>query len=177
MLSALKNLFSPSDTQRLAYEAYARIVAQARNAVFYQQWQVEDSIDGRFDCIILHLCLVLQVLEGDSRPEAQLFARYLSEAFIADMDRSLREMGVSDTGVGHRVKKMAQAFYGRRKAYQDAIADETALAEALRRNVYREKDVPAQCVASLAAYMGRNWRGLQQQGVDSLVQGRIQFCS
>jgi cytochrome b pre-mRNA-processing protein 3 len=178
MIGALKQFFSSSNMQMQAYEAYTAIVGQARNPVFYQQWQVEDSLDGRFDCIVLHLCLVLQRLEQeDATAEMRSFVQYMSEAFFADMDRSLREMGASDTGVGHKVKKMAQAFYGRKKAYGDAMGDETALREALLRNVYRDKAVPAECVASLAAYMGHNATLLQEQGADALIVGKIRFSS
>jgi len=106
----------------------------------------------------------------------QEFIRVLSEAFFSDMDRSLREMGASDTGVGIRVKKMAQAFYGRLKAYKEAIQDEAALILALGRNAYREKPVSREAVASMAAYMARNQRALQLVSVDALMSGAIPFC-
>ena len=176
MMAALKQLFSPSPVKQQAFEAYTQIVAQARHPVFYKEWQVEDSIDGRFDVIVLHLFLVIERCEQEkNHSDTQLFVRYLSEAFFADMDRSLREMGASDTGVGIRVKKMAQAFYGRMKAYEETIGDETSLAEALVRNAYREKAVVREAVASLAAYMGRNHRALQKRSVDALMQGGITF--
>lgn len=176
MLSALKTFFSPSPVKYQAYDAYVKMVAQARNPVFYQQWQVDDSLDGRFDMIVAHLFLVINRCEDEgTRPEVQEFIRSLSEAFFADMDRSLREMGASDTGVGIRVKNMAQAFYGRLKAYKDAIGNETALAQALSRNVYREKPVAGEVAASLAAYMGRNYRLFQRQSVDAFMQGDIPF--
>lgn len=179
MLGAIRQLFSSTPAlQMQAYEAYAAIVGQARNPVFYQQWQVEDSVDGRFDCVVLHVCLLLERLEREEQsPEIRSFVQYLLEAFFADMDRSLREMGASDTGVGHKVKKMAQAFYGRKKAYADAMGDETRLREALARNVYREKNVPAECIASLAAYMGRNAHVLAEQDADTLMTGMIRFSS
>lgn len=178
MLAALKQLLSPSTLKEDAFEAYVDIVAQARNPVFYREWQVDDTIDGRFDVIVLHLCLVLMRCESElDRVDVQSFSRFLSEAFFADMDRSLREMGASDTGVGVRVKKMAQAFYGRQKAYREAIGDETAMAEVLRRNVYRERTVSREAVASLAAYAGRNHAALKQATVDALLQGRITFSN
>jgi len=178
MLSAIKHYFGVGDTQHQAYEAYVTIVAQARKPVFYQEWQVDDTLDGRFDCIVLHLCLVLQKMESEiARSDVGYFMRTMTEAFFADMDRSIREMGVGDTGIGLRVKKMAQAFYGRKKAYMDANGEEMALRDALLRNVYRQKDVPAECVASLAAYMARNYRALQGQHVDAMMQGRLVFSS
>ena len=73
------------------------------------------------------------------------------------MDRSLREIGVSDTGVGKRVKRMVEAFYGRIDAYEKAIEvkSDTALIEALKRNVYASDDTEPseQAVAHLADYI------------------------
>jgi cytochrome b pre-mRNA-processing protein 3 len=47
-------------------------------------------------------------------------------------------MGVGDVVVPKRMKRLAEAFYGRARAYDSALAsgDETALAAALARNVY-----------------------------------------
>ena len=135
--------------------------------MFYTDWQVPDTLDGRFDIIVLHMFLVLSAVEKNAE-----FCRALSELFFADMDRSLREMGVGDTGVGIRVKNMAQAFYGRLKAYgKQAIGDETALAEALRRNVWRDQPVADEAVTALAAYMRRNYQSLRAQPVRSLLRG------
>jgi len=176
MLAALKQFFSPSAAREQAHEIYVQIVSQARNPVFYRDWQVPDTTDGRFDVIVAHLFLVLVRCEEEiDRPDVEAFHRYLSEIFFSDMDRSLREMGASDTGVGIRVKNMAQAFYGRMKAYRDAASDETALAEALARNVYREQPVRPESVASLAAYMGRNRAALHAQTVESMMMGVINF--
>jgi len=176
MLASLKSLFSPSAATKQAHAAYERIVAQSRQPVFYKDWQVEDSLDGRFDMISLHLSLILMRLESElAQPDVEAFYRALTELFFADMDRSLREMGASDTGVGIRVKNMAQAFYGRKKAYQETMNDETALGEVLRRNVYRLKTVRDEAVASLAAYMGRNRAALSAQPVDALMMGVVAF--
>ena len=178
MLSAFKQFFSPSPVKQQAYDVYVQVVAQARQPVFYSSWQVEDTVDGRCDIIVLHLVLLLSRMELEkNNPDVEEFSRTLSEAFFADMDRSLREMGSTDTGVSMRIKNMAQAFYGRMKAYKDAIGDETAMAEALKRNVYREKIVPPEIVASFAAYMGRNGNALKQQSLDAIQKGALRFCS
>lgn len=170
MIATLKSLFSPSPAKQQAHDAYVAIVAQARRPVFYADWQVADTVDGRFDIIILHLFLMLARCE--SKVE---FCRALSEVFFSDMDRSLREMGASDTGVGKRVKNMAQAFYGRLNAYRESIDDEAALAEALARNVWREQ--PSAGALPLAQYIRRNRDALQTQSSDALMQGRITFLS
>lgn len=184
MLSSIKHLFTSDPTRLRSHTLYVSIVTQARKPVFYRDWQVADTLDGRFDMIVLHLSLVICRLEAsphsslkptDTATSIPDFIRLLSEAFFADMDRSLREMGSSDTGVGIRVKKMAQAFYGRLKAYAQAIDDSNALAETLRRNVWREQPIGAGAVASLAAYIQRNHEQLKLQSIDALIQGHVVF--
>ncbi|MDE3017072.1 MAG: ubiquinol-cytochrome C chaperone [Pseudomonadota bacterium] len=161
----LKCFFSPSTHQQQARRIYAQIVAAARQAVFYKDWQVPDTLDGRFDMLVLHLYLVL-----DACGKHREFCRDLSEAFFSDMDRSLREMGVSDTGVGKRIKAMAQAFYGRQAAYAEAGSDEKKLMEALRRNVWREKPAAGEAVAALAGYMRRNAGALRIRGAEAVIR-------
>ena len=110
----------PSWPSRLAAarRLYAAIVAAARHPVPYASWGVPDSLDGRFDMISLHMFLALERLKG----EAEAFSQNLVNEFFADMDRSLREIGVGDVSVGKKVRKMAEVFYGRVGAYEINLA-------------------------------------------------------
>src|SRR5258708_37092822 len=61
----------------------------------------------------------------------------LFDTMFADMDRSLREMGVGDLGVGRRVRAMAEALYGRMAAYEAGLAADAApLSAGLGRSPY-----------------------------------------
>lgn len=171
MLPALKRLFIPDPTQLQAHAAYVCLVTQARKTFFYSDWQVADTLDGRFDIILLHLSLAMERCRGAEGAEE--FLRLLPEVFFADMDRSLREMGAGDTGIGRRVQAMAQALYGRLDAYQRA--GDTTLGETLKRNVYRNKPVDPTSVSALASYVLRNREGLRRQPVDVLLRGNILF--
>src|SRR5436305_13961508 len=125
----LSRLFrkAPAPEQRV-YEA---IVAAARHPRPYAEWAVPDTVDGRFDMISLYLFLVLDRLRGAEAP----FRQRLTDAFFADMDRSLREMGVGDLSVAKKIRKMAESFYGRIAAYDRAMTEGAdALAAALARN-------------------------------------------
>jgi cytochrome b pre-mRNA-processing protein 3 len=176
MFQALKSLFTTYPAKQQAHDAYVRIVTQSRQPFFYSDWQVPDTVDGRFDMVILHLFLVMSRLQEDKHNiEGTAFARELAEVFFADMDRSLREMGSSDTGVGKRVKKMAQAFYGRIQAYEAAGGDREEMMEAIRRNIYREQPVPTASVQAFANYAERNRKHLEAQPMLSLMEGNIQF--
>ena len=54
----------------------------------------------------------------------------------------MRELGSGDIGLGRRMKKLADAFYGRMQAYGEA-RDEASLEAALVRNLYRGVRQPA----------------------------------
>jgi cytochrome b pre-mRNA-processing protein 3 len=134
----------------IAARLYGAIVAQARQPVFYARFGVADTVTGRFEMVVLHLGLVLDRLQRDEG-ERKL-AQALFDLFCVDMDRSLRELGIGDLGVPHRMKKMAEAFYGRARAYREAVAsaDRAALIAAIERNVFAGA---APHAAAIADYM------------------------
>lgn len=122
---------SPSHTIEAIY---GMIVAQARLPVFYEEYGVPDTVNGRFDMIVLHLWMVLRRLratEGSAGLSQGLFDR-----FCSDMDANLREMGISDLKVPKQMLSFAEAFYGRTAAYDMAFEEGSGeLANALARNV------------------------------------------
>lgn len=107
-----KKLFGSSQTEKDAHELYRAVVERARTPIFYQSpIGVEDSIEGRFELILLHLFLVDLFL---SRVEGTVsLRRALREVLVKDMDRSLREMGIGDMSVGKQMKKVGAALLGR----------------------------------------------------------------
>ena len=172
----LRRLFKPDPLEPVAEGLYQAIVEQARRPAFYRDLNVPDSLDGRFELLALHAFLVLRRLKA-AGPEAAGLARLLSEAFFADMDRSLREMGAGDLGVGRRVRTMAEAFYGRLGAYDAALeAGAAALAEALERNLYGTVEQPreADCLA-MGAYVVEQARTLAGQEAAALLAGELGF--
>jgi len=58
------------------------------------------------------------------------------DALFDGFDEALRDIGTGDLSVGKKIRKMGEAFYGRAKAYDDALGDgseDGPLAIALRR--------------------------------------------
>jgi len=145
-------LFSRFRDRTVAFALYGKLVQQARNPSFYTDGGVADSLDGRFDMILLHLFLIHHRLERDGALTKDL-RRQLQEALIGDMDRSLRELGVGDMSVGKEVKKMGAAWFGRLKVYSAAMAvDEpaAALEQAITKNIFKSDDAPQS--AAIARY-------------------------
>ncbi len=122
---------------------YGMIVARARDPLFYRDLGVSDTVDGRFDLLVLHLWMVLRRLrreDGGMEPAQALFDR-----FCDDMDDNLREMGVGDLTVPKRMQAFGEAFYGRAAAYDQALSNgrddrQEPLALAIGKNILNGQD-------------------------------------
>ncbi|GEO81622.1 ubiquinol-cytochrome C chaperone family protein [Pararhodospirillum oryzae] len=162
---------------------YFSLVAKARDPALYESLGVPDTLDGRYNMVVAHMALVLarmsavdpQQAPNRRAPLARL-AQDLFDLMIRDMDRNLREIGVSDMKVGKEVKKMTHAYYGRAFAYHNALRDGD-LERVLNETVYRLSPVrpePAQ-VEALAAYMRREAEALAGVPDSSFLEGILTF--
>lgn len=150
-------------------------MAQARKPFFYAELAVPDTLDGRFEMIVLHLFLLQHRLLRE--PTNAEFARHLSEAFFDDMDRSIRELGVADTGVGKRIKAMGKAYNGRLQVYEAGLNDADAMRAALARNLYGtlgEGDVAV--LDRMRRYMAAQVAALDAAPTDSIVGGHYAWA-
>jgi cytochrome b pre-mRNA-processing protein 3 len=119
---------------------YGTIVTQAREPSFYQDLGVPDTVNGRFDLLVLHLWMVLRRLR--STEDGANLAQMLFDRFCDDMDANLREMGVGDLTVPKRMQAFGEAFYGRAAAYDQALSSgREPLALALRKNILDQEGI------------------------------------
>lgn len=154
---------------------YTRIVAAARQEPFYSAWNVPDTPLGRFEMLSLHMFLLQHRLRGEEGASAEI-AQLLIDDFFLDVDHSLRELGISDTGVPKRMKRLAKMFYGRTLSYKDALErdDHAALAAALLRNVRPDvKEWPE--VTALADYVIAANRELAAQPSQDICAGKLEY--
>jgi cytochrome b pre-mRNA-processing protein 3 len=150
MLWPFNHFRKPHAPPRGTIEAiYGMIVAQAREPLFYRAFAVPDTVNGRFDMVLLHLWMVLRRLgpvEGGT-----VLSQALFDHFCGDMDGNLREMGVGDLTVPKRMHKFGEAFYGRKAAYEAALAaGGEPLAQALCKNILNGSEIEK--ARQLAAY-------------------------
>lgn len=129
------NLLKASAARRQVGGAlYEQLIARARAPVFFRDFAVADTIDGRFDMVVLHAWLALRTLNKENLP---LVAQGLVDAVFVGFDEAMREQGAGDMGLGRKMRAFADAFFGRVHAYESADGDGEALALALARNLYR----------------------------------------
>ena len=159
--------------QRTIEAIYGMIVTQAREPFFYRELGVPDTVNGRFDLLVLHLWIVLRRLRsvaGSSPLSQGLFDR-----FCEDMDANLREMGVGDLAVPKRMQAFGEAFYGRAAAYDSALAlGGEALATALWKNVLSGDGMENAC--RLATYVEVAIVGFDQIDQASFAAARWTFA-
>lgn len=149
-------LRSQADPREALRPLWHRTVEVSREAAWYRDGAVADTVGGRFDMIAAILALVLLRLEPE--PETAGQQVYLTELFVEDMDGQLRESGVGDLVVGKHIGKLVSALGGRLGAFRDALAanDDAAWHEALKRNITLEAGADP-------ALLGRRLRALVEQ--------------
>jgi cytochrome b pre-mRNA-processing protein 3 len=152
---------------------YGTIVAQARLPGFYRDYAVPDTVNGRFDFIVLHVMLLLDRLADDDGLRA--LGQAVFDHFWRDMEHNLREMGVGDLAVPKEMRRFGEAYYGRAQVYRAALAatDDGALAETLVRNIYG--GAPAAQAHRLAAYTREAVRQLAALDQAALSAGHLRF--
>lgn len=165
-------LFAKDPLKTRARVLYDAVLEAARRPALYGPNGAPDTVDGRFDLIVLHAILLMRRLRDGGEPGKRL-AQLVFDIMFDDMDAALREMGTGDLSVGKRIKAMGEAFYGRAKAYETALSagDEAALADAISRNMFDAEAEDAARSAAFARYSMRSAQQLAEQAPDSLIEG------
>src|SRR3546814_2145912 len=91
MLTKVMSFFSPKPEKAVAVALYRIIVAQARLPRLYSEHGVPDTLDGRFDMIILHAYLTSRRLKAMNTEASQTLNQALFDLMFADMDSSMRD--------------------------------------------------------------------------------------
>ena len=165
------SFFRKDPRRRVIARLYERVATASRGPGLYLALGVPDTVEGRFEALSLHIVLLLRALRMRP-PPADEVANELAEALFRDLDSVLRESGVGDSKVPKRMKGLAEAFYGRARAYDGPLdaGSEAGLAEALARNV--TGGAPAQ---ALARYALAADRALRAQDLDDLLRTGPRF--
>ncbi|MCE9650223.1 MAG: ubiquinol-cytochrome C chaperone [Parvibaculum sp.] len=177
-----KTIFGRSERESEAYAIYRALVSQARSPALYLRAGVPDTLEGRFEMVVLHAFLVLRRLKDASGAEAEpakALGQRVFDILFDDMDQTLREIGVGDLSVGKKIKALASAFYGRVAAYEEGLdaADALVLEEALKRNVFPEAEPSPDDLKALADYVRRAADGLSALPVAALLKGETAFAA
>ncbi|WP_128294026.1 ubiquinol-cytochrome C chaperone family protein [Afifella aestuarii] len=153
---------------------YGAAAAAARHPQLYEEYGVDDTVDGRFEMLSLHLFAVVHRLTFGPDPDPEL-ARLTTEAFVVDMDATYRDIGVSDRRIPKRMKTLFSSYGGRLGAYGSALsAGGDALEGAIARNIFGEES-DSNASRRLADYLRALLAWLDNVPSAALQEGRIVF--
>lgn len=155
--------------KRTAHNLYGSIVASARQPELFRRFGIPDTVEGRFEILTVHMFLFLERLRRQDKADTPL-AQALVDAFFADMDTTMRELGVGDLAVPKKMRALASVFHERLNAYREAMdaADPDELTRLIGTNVDFAESANGRAPALLAAYMRDCFAELERQPVERL---------
>ncbi len=168
----LKRLFGSGSGRVAGERMYAAVVSQARQPAFYARLGVADEIDARFELYTLHMLLLVMRLRDDGEAGREA-GQALFDVYVAALDDTLRELGVGDTTVPKKMRKLGEQLYGRMATYEPLLkaGDEAGLSSALARNVYDRPEASEAGLLSVYALKAR--ASLENQKMSDLSAGRV----
>ena len=139
--------------KRNAHNFYGSIVALSRAPALYSEFGVPDTVEGRFEILVLHVFAALERLGGENGAQGKL-NQDLVNLFFADMDTTSRELGVGDLAVPKKMRTLAAVFEERLAAYKKAFEDTDMrlLRDEFQQNIFAQKDASHEGAKELVRY-------------------------
>ncbi len=125
---AFGNWFQPKKNRWAVDRLHQSIQTQALRPDFYYDGGARDNFSGRFEMTCLHGSLVFRRLRSTGTAGKAL-SQDVFDALFDGFDEALRDIGTGDLSVGKKIRKMGEAFYGRAKSYDTALASEAEAGE------------------------------------------------
>lgn len=149
----LSFLFKKNKTNTTPQQLYGSVMAQSREPAFYANMGVPDSVMGRFDMLALHTYLLARRLKKQEDAIAEELSQEIFDLFALDIERALRQLGIGDTTVPKRKKRMLHSFYGQIEDFDSPLdqADQAQLVGKVETRYLSEVENPDG--SALAGYL------------------------
>lgn len=172
---SFSNPFKVRREANAAHSLYTATIAAARDPWLFNDCDVPDTAEGRFETLTLMAFIVLNRLKDIDGGESVSQAYF--DIMFEDIEANLREMGVGEATMAKRVKKLASSFYGRLKTYDSAITsdDPTQWSQTIKRYLYDDISVTDKTLSAVVIYSKNIADGIAKQSSDALLEGTITF--
>lgn len=167
-MSFITRIFGAQGRRGRYRPLYDSIVQHGRDPRWYREGQVPDTVTGRFDMIAALFAIVVLRLEREGSRAASASA-LLTEIFVADMEGSIRQLGIGDLMVGKHLGRMMSALGGRLAAFRDA----EDLSIPVRRNIYHEEPPSEEVVAFTAGQLSDFRDRLASAPLEPILAGEL----
>lgn len=174
MLSAF---FKRSSSTIPPQQLYGSVMTQARSPEFFTDFGMPDTVMGRFDVLSLHIYLLARRFREEGSPIAMDLSQEVFDLYVYDVERALRELGIGDTSVPKKKKKMIRSFYGQIDDFDEAIntTDEAVISEKARLRYLSETENPNPQL--LASYILKTEAHLKTLPMNALLSGKVSWLS
>lgn len=162
-------------SKSVPHDLYGRVVTQSRKTVFYEELGIPDTVSGRYDILSLHLFLLSHALTKFDNPLAGPLNQEIFDIFTTNIDDALRQLGIGDTSVPKRKKRLIHQFYGHISAFERVLedCDEMNLCKQVDARFYGSADQAS--ADALARYMIAANNKLLATPFDEILQGRFDW--
>lgn len=173
----LSSFFKKSLSQTAPQHIYGGVMTHARTPAFYLDFAVPDTVMGRFDMLSLHIYLLARKLREEGSEIAQGLSQEVFDLYVYDVERALRELGIGDTSVPKKKKKMIRSFYGQIDDFDAALnnKNEGLIQDKVATRYLAEIENAKPDL--LANYMLKTDKHLENQEIKEIVSGNVSWLS
>ena len=169
----LDKIFGSSKSSLVPSKLLEGIINQSRSEIFFSEFGVPDTVIGRFDMLSLHTYLLSRRIRKEN--DQGLFAplnQDIFDLYVEDIERALRQIGIGDTSVPKRKKRMVRSFFGLVDDF-DRILDGGDSSEFLIR--VKNRFIPDSDVEPdlLGQYINATEAWLEGQSASSILAGSL----
>ena len=166
--------------KKIIENIYTNIVKTSRNKKFFLELEVDDTVEGRFDVIILHSFIIFHYFIAIGEKNSKISQDIFDYMFL-DFDSNLREMGFGDIAVNKRMKQFIKAFYGRISNYDRSVEaveklnDHNLLRQTIQKNIYKDDYTKAGYISLWEKYIIANIGKFKKENLKENISNYFDF--
>ena len=172
-----KWLKNRAEKRQKAENIYWLTANHARHPLFFQDYQVPDSITGRYELLCIHVYLLLERLRRED--ECRDLSQQITEILVKEIERAYRDNGFQDLSIPKNVKKLIAGFYQRADAYKGGVRQNSAerLVTSVNKFVYANQLDVNHNAYRLSIYMLAAYTHLSSVYVTDIEEANFAFIS
>ena len=152
-------------------------MTHARTPAFFLEFGVPDTVMGRFDVLSMHIYLLARKLRDEGTEASQGLSQEVFDLYVFDVERALRQLGIGDTSVPKKKKKMIRSFYGQIEDFDEALntGNERLIKDKVSKRYLSEAETAGPDL--LASYMSKTDSHLHSQDMKMILSGDVSWLS
>lgn len=155
---------------RTAHKIYGSIVTITRSPALYERMKVPDTLEMRFELLMLHMFVFLRWLSQMDQKSGKL-RQALVNCFFGDIETTSRQVGVGDLSVPKKMRQLAAVYTKRMETYdeacQDGIKDE--MTDLLSATFFSDDRHASKHARTLSQYLERLCVQLDELSVEDVI--------